>query len=74
MEASVFDNGPIIVGVLSAKILERKGSVWVDKAVKISATNCYELIMIMWIHHILNIYWSDSSIKKTDKKVKTDIV
>ena len=38
MEATIFDNGPVSVGVLSTKILERKGLVWVDKAMDINAT------------------------------------
>ena len=41
---------------------------------EISVTDYHELIMLIWIHHILNIHWSDSSIKKTDTKVKKDIV
>ena len=64
MEASVFDNGPVNVGPLSAKILERKGSVWIDKAVKISAADCHELIMLMWVHRIVVIHWTDKGKKK----------
>ena len=70
MEASIFDNEPVSIGGLSTKILERKGLVWVDKATEINSTDCRELIMLMWVHHILHIYWSDSSLRKTDVKVK----
>ena len=74
MEASVFENGPVNVGPLSAKILERKGSVWLDKAIEISAADCHELIMIMWVHCILLIHWSDKATKKDDEKTKKDLV
>ena len=74
MEASIFDNGPVSVGILSTKILERKGLVWVDKATEINVTDCHELIMLMWVHHKLHTHWSDSFLRKTDVKVKKDIV
>ena len=74
MEASIFDSGPVSVGVLSSKLLERKGSVWVDKAIDISATDCHHLVMVMWVHHILKIDWTDSSIKKNDLLQKIYIV
>lgn len=74
IEATIFDSGCVSVGVLSSKILERKGSVWVDKAIYISAADCHHLGMVMWVHHILKIHWTDSLIKKNDVKLKKDIV
>ena len=59
---------------LSFKLLRRKGSAWVDKTADISDVYCHELIILMWVHHILKTHWSDSSAKKNDIKVKKDIV
>lgn len=36
IEASVFKNGLVSVGKLCSKIIERKGSIWVAKLVKIT--------------------------------------
>ena len=74
LEASVFGKGPVSAGILSAKVIERKESVCVDRAVDISATDCHLLIMLMWVYCIISINWSDSFLKKSDTKVKNYIV
>ena len=47
MELTIVDNGPVSVGVISTKILERKGLVWVYKAMDINATDCHHLVMLI---------------------------
>ena len=74
MEDFVFNNRPVSVGILSSKLLERKGFVWVDKAANISDICCYELITFMWIHLILKIHWSDISVKNNIMNSKKYIV
>ena len=70
----MFNNGPVSIGVLFSKLLKRKGSVWVDTVVEISTISYHDLIMLMWLHHISHIHWSKIPTKKSDIKVKKDIV
>ena len=63
MEASVFDNGPVSVGILSSRIIERKGSVWVDRAHRKPEKNIFESLYIdfhLYVHYI--IYIPDNNI------------
>ena len=75
IEASIFDKGPVTVGSLCTKIMERKGSVWVSRSINVSAKDTHELVMLMWVHRIISIHWSDKVIDRGDGKYsKKDIV
>jgi len=64
IEASIFNKGPVTVSTLCTKIMKRKGSVWVIKSSDVSSKDGHELVMLMWVHHIIKIHWSDQSLKR----------
>ena len=73
IEASIFDSGPVSVSKLCSKI--RKGSIWVAKLMEITKHHCHELVMLMRVHHIITLHWSNVSAKRGDDNyTKKDIV
>ena len=70
LEADVFDKGSVTLGTFSSKLLTKKGSIWVDKAVDIKASDSHEITILLWLNNIINIHWSggDSSSEKQKTK------
>ena len=63
------------MGALCAKIMEKKGSVWVSRSVDVSAKDSHELVMSMWVHRIISIHLSDNAVNRGDHKyTKKDVV
>jgi len=75
IEASVFNNGPVGIGKLCSKIMDRKGSIWLARSVDVTTKDAHELVILMWVHRIIRISLSDISSKRDDNKyTKKDIV
>ena len=75
VEASVFDSGPVSIGKLCTKLMERKGSIWVARSVDVKTKDAHELVMSMWVHRIISITLSEASSKRDDTNyTKKDIV
>ena len=75
IEAYVFDSGLVCVDELCSKIIDRKGSIWVARSMEIIEKHCHELVMFMWIHHIIALSWSNVSVRRGDYTyIQKDIV
>ena len=75
IEATVFENGPVSVGKLCSKLMDRKGSIWEARSFEITTKDTHELVMLMWVHHIVSIHCSDIASKRGDNKyTRKDIV
>ena len=44
--------------------MERTGSIWVARSVDVTTKDNHELVMLIWVHCIITIHWSDSSTKR----------
>ena len=64
IEASIFDNGPVTVGRLYAKLVDKKGSIWVAKGSSITTKHCHELVMMMWVNRIISIHWENKEVSE----------
>ena len=68
LEAEVFADGSVTLGKLCVKLLERKGSVWVAKCTDIKTIDAHELVVLLWVHHIITVF--DEKGGSTDGKTK----
>lgn len=73
LEANIFDNGSITLGMFSSKLLIQKGSIWVDKVVDIKVSDAHEITIMMWLNNIFNIHWSGSDISSAKAKTKQNL-
>ena len=60
----------VTLGMFAAKLMARKGSIWVAKSKDVNAVDVHELTILLWIHVIIAIYWSTASVNKGGTKAK----
>ena len=74
IEASIFDSGPVTIGIFCAKLVGKKGSIWVAKGKSITTKHCHKLVIMMWVTRIISIHWKNNEVDKGQKSNKKDIV
>ena len=66
----MFDMSSVTLGVFAAKLMARKGFIWVTKSKKVNVIDAYELTILLWIYDIIAIHWSVTSVNKAGTKTK----
>ena len=56
LEADVFDTGSVTLGSFAAKLMAKKGSIWVAKSIEIKAIDAHELTITLWINDMIGIH------------------
>ena len=70
LEADVFDAGSFTLGSFAAKVMAKKGSIWVAKSIEVKAIDAHEITITLWIHDIIAVHWNTASITKCDTLTK----
>ena len=73
LEADMFDSGSLTLGGFAAKLMTKKGSIWVAKSIDVKAIDAHELTITLWIHDIITIHWNKASITKGSTLTKKDV-
>ena len=73
LEAEVFAEGSVTLGKLCTKLLERNGSVWVAKCADIKTIDAHELVVLLWVHHIITVHTEKGGSADGGKKLRTNI-
>ena len=47
LEAGVFDDGYVTLGIFASKILAKKGRIWVEKAVDVKSSDAHEINILL---------------------------
>lgn len=66
LEADVFDEGSVTLGVFAVKLIAKKCTIWVAKAMDVKPVDAHELTILLWVHNIITIHWSRVAANKDD--------
>ena len=66
LEADVFDEGSVTLGVFAVKLITKKSAIRVGKAMDVKPVDAHELTILLWVNNIIAIHWSTASIAKSD--------
>ena len=74
LEADVFDESSVTLGVFAVKLTSKKSAIWVAKAMDVKPVDAHALTILLWVHKIIAIHWSTSSAAKNDgTRTKKDL-
>lgn len=68
--ADVFDKGYVTLGAFASKLMTKKGSIWVDEAMDIKASDAHEVTILLWLNNILSIHWNGDDNSTNNKRTK----
>ena len=74
LEADVFDEGSVTLGVFATKITTKKNAIWIAKAMDVKPVDAHTLTILIWVHNIITIHWSTASAnKEMSTRTKKDL-